>query len=265
MGLPRIARVTCDGFDYSIFATGDYISQQLFLKGSWGKGQQALAELLLRGADAPVVLDVGANIGLFTVPVAAIAARAGGRVLAFEPQRVVCQQLCANVFANRLDNVWAFNQAAGAEVGTVDLPTFDYSQTQNIGAFSLDGELQRMRGLEAGLDRTKTDSVAMVTLDSLEIDGRVRLLKIDVEGTEIDVLRGGRGLLEAHGFPPVMFEAWEDPAFAERRAALVAEFESLGYEITPFGRDDNIAQHAACDVQVEVRVEGDKKHLTRLR
>lgn len=265
MGLPRIARVTCDGFDYSIFATGDYISQQLFKKGSWGRGQQALAEMLLRGAEAPVVLDVGANIGLFTVPVAAMAARAGGRVLAFEPQRIVCQQLCANVFANRLDNVWAFNQAVGAEVGTVDLPTFDYALTENIGAFSLDADLQRRRGLEAGLDRVHTDRVAMVTLDSLEIAGRVRLVKIDVEGTEIDVLRGGRGMLAAQGFPPVMFEAWEDPAFAEQRAALVAEFEGLGYRISPFGRDENLAQHEACDVQVEVRVEGDKRHLTRLR
>jgi FkbM family methyltransferase len=265
MNLPRIARVECDGFDYSVFATGDFLSQQVFRNGTWGKLQHALSGILLKGFEVPVVVDVGANFGLYTVPVASMVAPSGGRVLAFEPQRIVFQQLCTNVFSNRLDCVWAFNQAVGAETGTIDIPSFDYSKTANIGAFSLDEQLQKMRGLEAGVDRDRAEPVPMTMLDSLAVGGKVRVVKIDVEGMEIDVIRGGRKFLESHGFPPLIFEAWEGEWFTDRRKELFAEVERLGYAISRLARDEFFAQHPNYEASVTVQVDGNRVNLSRSR
>ena len=265
MTLPRIAQVECDGFDYSVFATDDFLSQQVFRKGTWGKLQHALTQILVKGFEAPVILDIGANFGLYAVPVASMVAGLGGKVLAFEPQRIVFQQLCANIFANRLDCVWAYNQAVGEAPGTIALPTIDYSKAANIGAFSLDEELQRMRGLEAGLDRSKTEAIEMTSLDTLEPPARVRLLKIDVEGFEIQVVRGGRQFFEAQGFPPIIFEAWEGDWFAERRKALFTELEALGYAITRLATDEFFAQHASYEAHVDVVTDGNRINLSRVR
>jgi len=86
---------------YSVFATDGFLSQQVFRKGTWGKLQHALTQILVKGFEAPVVLDIGANFGLYAVPVASMVSGFGGKVLAFEPQRIVFQQLCANIFLMR--------------------------------------------------------------------------------------------------------------------------------------------------------------------
>lgn len=265
MTLPRIAQVECDGFNYSVFATDDFLSQQVFRKGTWGTLQHALTQMFVKGFEAPVVFDIGANFGLYAVPVANMVAGLGGKVLAFEPQRIVFQQLCANIFANRLDCVWAYNQAVGAAPCVFQLPTIDYSKTANIGAFSLDEELQKMRGLEAGLDRANTEPVEMTSLDSLEANGRVRILKIDVEGFEIEVVRGGRQFFEAHRFPPIIFEAWEGDWFAERRQALFAALEELGYAITRLAADEFLAQNPSYEAQIDVVTDGNRINLSRIR
>ena len=265
MKLPRIARVDCDGFDYSIFATDDFISMAVFREGTWERMVHATAAVLLRGFEAPVVIDVGANLGLFAVPVASKISAAGGKLIAFEPQRIVFQQLCGNIFANRLDNVWACHKAVGDHVGEVALPTIDYAKVKNIGAFSIDETLQRLRGLEEGLDRSRTEKIALTTLDTLDIDGRVRLIKVDVEGMELAVIRGAHQLLDHHRFPPIIFEAWEHEVFAKERAALFDEITTLGYQISRLGVDSFIAQHPDYDALVEVRRDGNKAELTRIK
>ena len=265
MTLPRIARVECDGFDFGVFATGDFISQAIIKDGTWEPRVRAAAQMLLRGFDAATVLDVGANIGLFSVPTASMIGATGGRLYAFEAQRVVFQQLCANIFTNRLDCVWAFNQAVGAEPGQVEIPTFDYAKASNVGAFSLVEGLQELRGLDDCADRSRMEKIELIALDGLEVEGRVRLVKIDVEGMEIDVVRGGHDFLKRHSFPPIIFEVWEDEVFADGRRALFEEITSLGYAIIRLGRDSFIAQHPNYEAQIDVRIDGMRVHFARTK
>ena len=265
MNLPRIARVECDGFDYSIFATADYISQKIFQEGTWERTVHAASALLLSGFDAPTVVDVGANIGLYSVPVASRISAVGGKLFAFEAQRIVFQQLCANIFANRLDCVWAFNKAVGGHNGEIDMPTIDYTKAINIGAFSLDENLRRLRGLESGVDRSRTEKLEMIALDEFDIGGRVRLLKVDVEGMELDVIRGAHDFLENHQYPPILFETWEDDAFADGRKSLFDEIATLGYAISRLGRDNFLAQNPKNEALVQVRVDGKKVELSRIK
>ena len=114
-------------------------------------------------------------------------------------------------------------------------------RSENIGAFSLDFDVRqhddylcKTRGL---LQRIDID-----TLDSFQIDGVV-LIKIDVEGMELDVLKGGIETIKYNNYPPIMFEAWTHKEwFLPRRTELVKFLEDLGYEVENYG-EDNIAIH----------------------
>ena len=62
------------------------------------------------------IIDIGANNGHFTVEFAQYVGD-NGKVHSFEPQRIIFQQLCGNVFLNGLDNVYTYNVALGDKVG----------------------------------------------------------------------------------------------------------------------------------------------------
>ena len=73
------------------------------------------------------VIDGGANIGAFTIPLAKQVGSTG-HVYAFEAQRVLSQILHTNVVMNELFNVHVLNQALGANFGTVSVPIVRRSQ-----------------------------------------------------------------------------------------------------------------------------------------
>ena len=81
--------------------------------------------------EKPIVIDVGANIGGFAIPVAKSLMDCAGKVYCFEPQRIIFQQLCANTFLNRLDNIFTHNVALGENNGTLNIPELDCSKSQN--------------------------------------------------------------------------------------------------------------------------------------
>ena len=198
-----------------------HIGRSLDLYGDWAKAETDLfAEILRPGV---VVLDVGANIGVHTLYFAQ-AVGTGGRVLAFEPQRLVYQTLCANVALNSLTNVDAINAGVGAESGALTLPPLDYSSERNFGGVRLGAQ-------EGG------DEVSVVSLDSLGL-ASVFLIKVDVEGMELSVLRGARALLDR--CRPVLYV---ENADASRSPALIEHLQGIGYHLywhfSPFYAADN--------------------------
>jgi hypothetical protein len=64
------------------------------------------------------VVEVGANIGILTVPFAKLV-QPGGMVIAFEPQRIIYQMLCGNIAINAIENVIAYNMAVGRRSGSI--------------------------------------------------------------------------------------------------------------------------------------------------
>jgi FkbM family methyltransferase len=156
-----------------------HIGRSLELYGEWAESELELLGLFLTAGD--LVLDVGANVGTHTVFFARRVG-AGGRVHAFEPQRIVFQTLCANVALNSLTNVHAHQAAVGRAAGTARLPPIDYHQAANFGGVALDGV-------------TEGESVPVMSLDELDLP-RCKLLKMDVEGMELAALEGARSLIE---------------------------------------------------------------------
>jgi len=154
------------------------------------------------------VADVGANIGIYSL----LAARAvpQGRVLAFEPNPITAERMLTNLRLNGLDNVRLRASAVGSRAGSATL-------TARLGP-----------GDHIALDRSsevETITVPLTTLDAaVERAAPVSLIKIDVEGFELEVLRGATDLL-GRDDPP----AWiiEVNGLSERYGAGDAAIEEI--------------------------------------
>jgi FkbM family methyltransferase len=158
-----------------------YIGRSLDLYGEYSHGEADLFARLLE--PGMVALDIGANIGCHTLTMARLVGPEG-MVAAFEPQRIVYQNLCANIALNALNNVHALNMAVGAVGGTINLPPIDYAVAGNFGGVALSNLAQG-------------ETVEVAALDSMPLD-RCDLIKIDVEGMEHDVLTGAGATIARH-------------------------------------------------------------------
>ena len=205
-----------------------YIGRSLDVYGEYSEGEIELFRQLLRPGD--VAIDVGANIGALTVPMARLV-QPGGAVVAFEPQGAIFDVLCNNLRLNELVNVTAFRRAVGSKTGVIRVPALDYERPDNFGGVALGA---------AG-----SDEVQVVTIDSLAVS-RLRLLKVDVEGMEHDVVTGARATIER--LRPAVYVENDR---AEHSRALISLLFDVGYRlwwhITPlfnpknfFGNPQNI-------------------------
>lgn len=250
--LPRVNLVRADAADFLLFSTDDAVSRVIYSQGSWAPPLLTISGMFVNDAEAPFVLDVGANLGAYSVPMAKQIAAAGGTIHCFEPQRVVYYQLCGNIFLNRLDNVFAFNMAVGDEDGRVNIPSIDYSQSRNIGGFTLDEEARRQLSSVAIRADDQGNDVPLIRLDSHVVPKTPSLIKIDVEGLELQVLKGAQNLLETGLYPPLLLEAWNLEWFQSRRQDLLNYLEHLGYKLFVIS-DEIVAQHPRFPRQIEFR------------
>lgn len=161
-----------------------------------------------------IVFDIGANLGAYTMLFAQWAG-AEGRVYAFEPESEPFKGLLRLLDANGLaPRVVAIPAAVAANEG--------------LAAFRADPVHGSSRLAEAGELRVPT-----VTVDALCQREQVmpRLIKIDAEGAELEVLRGARETIRSGGAALKLYvemhpTLWAD--FAEMRKALETEFALLG-------------------------------------
>ena len=184
-----------------------YIGRSLLLLGEFSEGEVDVFRQVVRPGGC--VLEAGSNVGAHTLPLSKMVGPSG-RVIAFEPQRIVFQMLCANLALNSLTNVYAFWAAAGAQPGHVLIPPIDYSQDNNFGGLGLEG-------------RTSGERVPQMTVDSLGLP-RLDLLKADVEGMEVDVLRGAEQTIDR--CRPILYVENDRE---EKTEALLACIRDLGY------------------------------------
>jgi FkbM family methyltransferase len=200
-----------------------YIGRSLDLYGEYAELELQLLLRLVKPGD--IVVDAGANIGAFSVPMARRVGP-GGWVLAAEPQRLVHQALCANVAANGLANVVTHWCGLGAAPGVAVVPPLDHGQEDNYGGVAL-------RGGGAG------ERVPVATIDSLDLPG-CALIKADVEGMELDVLRGAAETIRRH--QPRLFL---ENNGTERSPPLIAWLLERGYRlywhVTPLFNPGNFA------------------------
>lgn len=142
-------------------------------------------------ADA-VVVDGGANIGFFTVPVAHRTQGRGTRIVSFEPQRQLFQALGGSLAINGYRHVYLHNCGLGAEPGIAQLPAIDYSVAQDFGTVQLSDETT------VDEDGWMNDRVVDITsIDAMALP-RLDFFKLDVEGYEIPALTGALATIKKH-------------------------------------------------------------------
>ena len=142
-------------------------------------------------ADA-VIVDGGANVGFFTVPVAHRTQGRGIRIVSFEPQRQLFQALGGSLALNGYDHVYLHNCGLGAEPGIAQLPAVDYSVAQDFGTVSLTDETT------VDEDGWMNDRVVDITsIDAMAL-ARLDFFKLDVEGYEVPALTGALATIKRH-------------------------------------------------------------------
>lgn len=235
--LPNCELVKVDGTQFLVFKGNDLISNHL-KKALYENDIHQLALKILIDKPNGKVLDIGANLGTFCVPLARKIPKL--EFYAFEPQRIVSYQLGANIIINSLDNVFINTSALSDKYDVLNPIMPDYSVESNIGAFSIDAEV-RKNEYECN-SRGVIQEIETYPLDDF-IFTDVKLIKIDVEGHELEVLRGAIRTIEENNYPPIIFEAWTwKPWYQEKRKAVFDYLEGLGYKIEPLG-ENNIARH----------------------
>lgn len=184
-----------------------YVGRSLDLYGEYSEAEADILLHLVGPGD--VVVEAGANIGGHTVP---LARRVGpqGMVMAFEPQRVLFQILCANLALNDLFNVQTVPAGLGEERGMLRVPLIDYAGEGNFGGVSL-GE--------------KGDPVQVLPLDDFGLL-RLRMLKIDVEGMEAKVLAGARDTIAR--LRPLLYIENDR---ADKSPQLIGAVAAMGYRM----------------------------------
>jgi FkbM family methyltransferase len=199
------------------------------LRGDFEPAEQRFVERYLR--PGMTMLDIGAHHGFYSL-LASQRVGAEGRVVAFEPSPRERQKLLRHLELNKCSNVIVEAIALGASAGDAELFVVQGKET---GCNSL-------RPPEVSL-HTKKLIVPMSNLDRyLEQHGvaRVDFVKMDVEGGELDVLRGASAMLQRPPRPVILCEAQEDRTRAWGYAAgeIIAqllEWQYGWFRITPEG------------------------------
>ncbi len=150
-----------------------YVGKSIEAYGRYQLEELKKFERLVKSGDT--VLDIGANIGTHTLW---FANKVGpsGFVMAFEPQRLVFQTLCANMALNSIQHVDCRQLGVGYTKRLVKVPPLDPLKKNNFGGLSIDGH-------------SEGEDVAICRVDDIGLS-RCDFIKMDIEGMEPEALQG---------------------------------------------------------------------------
>jgi FkbM family methyltransferase len=230
-------------------------NEELIL-GFFGRGQFYEPEVaaVFNRAIQPgdTVLDVGANVGIFTIQAAALAGPAG-HVVAFEPASANLRRLAANLALNDLTNITVVDRPVSDQIGEV---TFHLSG-DDPGRHSLWNPAAHPDDQNS---RAEPRSVAMTTttidaeLARLHL-GPPRVIKIDTEGAEHRVLAGAINLLTEFEIPYIVAEL-HDFGLAQMGsspAGLRGFMADLGYDTFLLYHDGSLPKLVPRETAIDSR------------
>jgi FkbM family methyltransferase len=178
--------------------------------------------------DGVIAIDCGANVGVHTIEWAKHMT-GWGEVVAIEAQERIYYALAGNIAINNCFNVRAIHAAVSNHTNGMRMPVPNYATAGSFGSLELKyRENAEFIGQPIDYAEAKMTDVATVTLDSLRLS-RIDLIKIDVEGMEIDALKGAVTCIG--NLHPMLFIE----TIKSDKNALGEWLRNLGYQIIEAG------------------------------
>ena len=180
-------------FDYGSLLLNTHVSMQrnlIIQRRSHEPELQSLFKKIMK--QGQYVIDVGANVGLHSVLFSKLVGN-DGHVFCVEPVRETAEQLRINLLLNGCNNTTVFDCGLGS---SVDEKAIFVLPEKNIGGSTILANEKVLKKRRLG-ETVESRKVEINTLDEMtnKINKRINFLKIDVEGYELAVLRGGVKLI----------------------------------------------------------------------
>ncbi|MGH7031549.1 MAG: FkbM family methyltransferase [Stellaceae bacterium] len=179
-----------------------------------------------------VFIDIGANVGFFTLQIAR-RLTGDGKVYAFEPHPEVAELLQRNVFANGLSRV---------------VSCFSFALSDQNAAANLQYPIGHLGGGHVA-DSDEFFAHTLVKSESKRLDDvlgsafSADLVKIDVEGHEINVLKGMRGIIANSPRIKILFEKFAPNIGTE--LAIEQYFHEIGFALYAVNSDSSLCEFGA--------------------
>lgn len=173
-------------------------------------------------------VDIGSHIGTWSMYLSSLCKT----VHAFEAQRMTYFALNGSIALNGFQNIQTYNVALGSPKSE--------GEEMDLKIVSLDGggsTLMKEAAQQVGYD-FGSERVVVRSLDSFNLV-EVGLMKVDVEGWELEVLKGSVKTIERCQ-PKIVFECWPDSWYEDKRKSLFDFITSVGYRIIPIGGVNNM-------------------------
>jgi len=222
-----LSRRVCKSIDNYAYLCydNDTISNSLANYGYWENNLIKYAEKYLN--DDSIILDIGANIGTWSIPLAV----KNRKIYSFEPYDSSYYALCGNIFLNNKELIIYPRHCA--ITNNINMKTtIHLSESINIGGCKL---------IETNNSEQK-NKYTLATLDSFQFD-KIDLIKIDVEGHELNVLKSGEQTILKYK-PVILFECWDNESkhwngIENTGIELMNYINLLGYKINKIYIDGN--------------------------
>lgn len=219
-----IALITCQGFKIYVNTSDKGLAPDLLQKGYYDKEETELIRSIV--SPGMIVLDVGANIGYFSL-IAAKALNMSGYIYAFEPEPKTFELLTKNIETNGMQSlIQPVQKGLSARAGVLEL----FRDPINMGNHSYDS-----KNINNEFESIKT---LVVTLDDFlsetrRKDIKIDLMKIDVQGAEGLVFEGATNTLNFSNKIKIVMEFWPFGLrnFGTDPIKLLSDFKKMGFKI----------------------------------
>ncbi len=172
-----------DRKQYTVFLN-DNLGKSLSTKNGWEPHVYRTIDFLLSSNSNSIFLDIGSNIGYHTIRVAGNYPQVS--VLSIEPQKDLFNLLLHNVIQNNLDNVKLFNFGVSSTEESGSIPQLLFSNNNY-------GDLTSIKNYDKSYN-----SIKLAELNSIKqhIEKNISVIKLDVSGNELDVLKSMIDIIE---------------------------------------------------------------------
>lgn len=203
-------QAACRHGTFTFFENDMYVGKSLEKYGEFSEDEVSVFRMVLRPDD--LAIEVGSNIGALTVPLS----RHCQQVMAFEPFPENYGLLIENLIQNNVENVYPYCCAISSVNGKTSVPEITALGHTNFGAIEIGN----------GTREVSMRSLDSIILDELKLERKIKFIKIDAEGNELDILKGSARLIARDR--PILYVENDRQ---EKSAELVGFLLDLNYRL----------------------------------